>query len=246
MPAHHDRIEDAASHDLQSHNFPHPWILNMWDVHSATWMKALSIAAGSTKLHIGAMLLQHHLIAPLSEATAGLDNRSVLGTPLHCALMGQDPLYNVVRGDRLRDLVDAEIIGPVVQAKATVKRLVDLGADVNVPFRLIDGQEISTTVIAHWTGHLEDVINAGPILDKQTIDEIFANKNLEHDEPQFLRNIDVHKLPERDQPAAVKLLSILGKTPEQTIDSLTERSFFTSDKRHMLLPEYEDALITAC
>ena len=218
----------------------------MWDEE---WMKALSIAVSSTKLHIGAMLLQHHLLASLFETAADLNARSVLGTPLHCALMGPGVLRSVIRGESLDKLVDLNVIGPRVNTKATVRRLVDLGADVNVPFRLVYGQEVKTALITHWTKCLEDVLKAGSILDKQTIDKIFSDLEselLSLDELQFLRNMDIYKLPECDRPAAVKLLGILGATPEHTVDSSAMRSFFTSDKEYMLLPEYEDALSTAC
>lgn len=208
---------------------------------NSQWVKILSVAAKSTRLHFAAMLHQEHLIVPLSKAPEQLGAQNELGTSLHCALLGTHVLRTFFLGESLEDIH----LGHNPLARSTVKTLLALGADVNVAFRLANGTERSTPYIAYRTGFLEDVLACGATLDRTVIDTLCEDKR-DDESIGFLRTIEVCKLPECDRPAAIALLASLGKSPEQTVDKCADRTFFSPDEPQKLRPEYEDALLEAC
>lgn len=193
---------------------------------NSRWVKCLSVAAISTKLHFAAMLHQEHLIVPLYRAPGQIGAQNELGTPLHCALLGIYVLRIIILSEGLEDFTpNVTWGGDDPAAKSTVKTLLRLGADVNAVFRLADGTERSTTFIAYWTEFLEDVLACGATVDRTVIDKLCEDKRND-DDIGFLHIIVMCKLPKCDRPAAVGLLRSLRGPQEQMVKRIPDRSFF--------------------
>ena len=255
---------NSIRRDLWKHcNKPpsEPWLVPMaadthdsldpdddWDeYYKNTWMIAQQIGEGSTPLHFAAMF---HLLdlAELRTLPKTLINaQSPLGTPLHCALLGDDAVGSAwsmivsIGGRRERSAKNREYLA------TSVKVLLDAGADVHIDCRPLASGRCGTALIAYMVGELEAIFAAGAVLDKTTAELILDNEPA-LDNYAYLRTMDMSRVAQCDRFAVLRLVQRLGRqSNDQSLAVIPnfKATVFTNDEKN-LLPEVEQLLKSSC
>ena len=212
-----------------------------------TWMIAQQIGEGSTPLHFAAMF---HLLDFTELRTTPktlINGQSPLGTPLHCALLGDDAVSSAwsmivsIGGRRERSAKNRNCLA------TSVKLLLEAGADVHIDCRPLASGRCGTALIAYMVGELEAIFAAGAVLDKTTA-ELILDDEPALDNYAYLQTMDMSRVPQCDRFAVLRLVQRLGRqSNDQPLDVVPsfKATVFTDDQ-HNLLPEVEQLLKSSC
>jgi ankyrin repeat protein len=217
-------------------DYGRPVLDTEYRILAENFARTLTIAAGTSQLHIAAMFTLVDLIPQSFRTRSQINSISAFGTPLHCALTGYDAIA-IATGMEWPFRRKPDVDG--TRLSSTIALLVDLGADLGAHFHT-RSMIFTPLFLATWCSKTEQLLEAGAVLDQTTVRAImdnspaYGNFNLAPFAQTSLESIS-----ENDRPCVARFLLTIA--PGRQLIAPNPTAF-----RHTTLAELEATLRDTC
>ena len=167
-----------------------------------------SYSASATPLHYAAMLGLPDLCKRLLSSGCSVNDSSVFGRPLHCAIFGDRAPWAALEHPFKTDTETSRLSASTINV---IELLLDAGADINDPYHhLSDKNRIESPLYLTLISNVEVakfLLTRGALCDTQCLDFIDDNLGIDPGMAELAKTL----LPEHVRPEALKRFQEIAK-----------------------------------
>jgi ankyrin repeat protein len=196
------QVRLLASHLYESDRYSDPISAPQHGISTRLLARSRAVAASTSKLHIAAIFYLVDLIPGLIKTGLQLDALSPFGTALHCALVGEKGMVELMEGSRKTCFVRG------IALRSTISVLLEQGANARIPFNKQPTGIIATPLyLATLVCATQQLLDAGAVLDENTVRAIMQVMDDRSDlDLEPLAQLPLESVNDRDRRYAEQLL----------------------------------------
>ena len=228
------QVRLLASHLYESDRYSDPISALQHGISTKLLARSRAVAASTSKLHIAAMFYLAELIPGLIKTGLQLDALSPFGTALHCALVGEIGMVELMESSRKTCLKWG------IALRSTISMLLEQGANARFPFNEYSTGIATPLYLATRVCATQQLLDAGAVLDENTVRAIMQDMDDGHGlDLEPLAQLPLDSVNGRDRRYAEQLLMRINPGRVLTASNTTPLEQAT-------LLELDDTLQHAC